>query len=145
MKPDPDGVSRLGVWAGTVHYPPGPNSTEPVTGWVVVAKLAVPAGAPFDIIDLARTLKSFPNHPTADQLFTDQKFEAYRALGSHLGSEAATLGRTIRILAGNVDEAVSIANAAYCKRAQDRKQACPPKPEPAAAGAPTTPTTPKVE
>jgi hypothetical protein len=144
MRPE-DGVSRLGVWAGTIHYPPGPNSKEPVTGWLVVAKLAVPAGAPFDIIDLARTLKSFPNHPTADQLFTDQKFEAYRALGSHLGSEAAMLGRSIRILAGNVDDAVNTANADYCKRAQDRKPACPPKPEPAAEGAPTPPTPPKVE
>ena len=145
MKPDADGVSRLGVWAGTIHYPPGPNSKEPVTGWLVVAKLAVPAGAPFDIIDLARTLKSFPNHPTADQLFTDQKFEAYRALGSHLGSEAAMLGRSIRILGGNVDEAVHTANTDYCKRAQARKAACPPEPEPHAGGATTKPTPPKVE
>jgi len=63
-----------------------------------VAKLAVPATAPFDVIDMARTLPSFPNHPTADQLYTDQKFEAYRALGHHLSEQAAALADDIRSL-----------------------------------------------
>jgi hypothetical protein len=65
-------------------------------GWIVIAKLSVPDTAPFDVIDLARTLPSFPNHPTADQLYTDQKFEAYRALGHHLGGQALELAGLIR-------------------------------------------------
>ena len=125
MKPDGDGVSALGVWAGTVRWP---DEQEP-TGWLVVAKLAVPASAPFDIIDLARSLPSFPTHPTADQLFTDQKFEAYRALGHHLGIEAVTLGQDIRgrVDISDVAQAVSEVNSAHCAQARSRKPACPPK------------------
>lgn len=90
MKPDENGISHMGVWAGVVRYPTGEE------GWIVIAKLSVPDTAPFDVIDLARTLPSFPNHPTADQLYTDQKFEAYRALGHHLGSQALELAGLIR-------------------------------------------------
>jgi len=94
MKPDDDGVSKVGVCAGTIRYA---GETQP-SGWLVVAKLAVPATAPFDIVDLARTLPSFPTNPTADQLYTDQKFEAYRALGHHLGEQAFKLATSIRTL-----------------------------------------------
>lgn len=107
MKPNDEGISALGVWAGTVDFPEG----KP--GWIVVAKLAVPLTAPFDIIDLARTLPSFPNHPTADQLYTDQKFEAYRALGHHLAEQAASLADDIRRRIRSdftVKEAVEFAN-----------------------------------
>jgi len=107
MKPNSSGISRMGVWAGTVSYPGG---TTPDVGWIVIAKLAVPRTAPFDVIDLARTLPSFPNHPTADQLYTDQKFEAYRALGHHLGQQALQVGLTIR---ARMDEGYD------CKKAVD--------------------------
>lgn len=115
MKPDKDGMSITGVAAGTVRWP-GRDEPE---GWVVVAKLSVPKSASFDIIDLARTLPSFPTHPTADQLYTDQKFEAYRALGDHLGAKAVELGARIRALIPDrsVAEAVRMANAELSPRA----------------------------
>ncbi|MGH9181859.1 MAG: hypothetical protein ACRDY5_09110, partial [Acidimicrobiales bacterium] len=114
--PDPaTGESRVGVGAGTVRWP---GDAEP-TGWLVVAKLSVPATAPFDVVDLARTLPSFPTHPTADQLYTDQKFEAYRALGHHLGAEAAGLGTAINdLVAGGkpLAKAVGVANQLHLTR-----------------------------
>jgi hypothetical protein len=110
LRPDEDGISRVGVCAGTVRYAGDP---EP-SGWIVLAKLAVPETAPFDIRDLARTLPKFPNHPTSDQLYTDQKFEAYRALGHHLGVEAAALAADIRRLQSDggksLVDAVALAN-----------------------------------
>ena len=72
------------------------TQNEPHVGWIVFAKLEVPRNAPFDVVDLARTLPKFPNNPTMDQLYTDQKFEAYRALGHYLGEQAAKLGQDIR-------------------------------------------------
>ncbi|MGH2722500.1 MAG: hypothetical protein ACRDJO_13005, partial [Actinomycetota bacterium] len=94
LRPDDKGISKLGVWAGTIRF----SGEEEPSGWLVVAKLQVPEKAPFDIVDLARSLPSFPTHPTADQLYTDQKFEAYRALGEHLGAQAAELAFDIRQL-----------------------------------------------
>jgi hypothetical protein len=90
------------------------------TGWIVVAKLSVPSTAPFDIIDLARTLPSFPNHPTADQLYTDQKFEAYRALGHHLGERALDLADRIswyRARGHTVADAVDLATRVALEKA----------------------------
>ncbi|MGI8809218.1 MAG: hypothetical protein ACR2KK_15550 [Acidimicrobiales bacterium] len=121
MASDKNGVSKVGVWAGTVGFPEG----RP--GWLVVAKLAVPLSAPFDIVDTARTLPSFPTHPTADQLYTDQKFEAYRALGHHLGQEALAVGTLLRrLVAGGipVQEAVSHANDQLCQTRDGHP--CPP-------------------
>jgi hypothetical protein len=113
LMPDKGGKSKVGVQAGIVRWGDSGGGT-PAVGWLVLAKLSVPKTAPFDVIDLARTLDRFPSHPTADQLYTDQKFEAYRALGSHLGDKAGALGRRIRQLVANgssVAEAVALANA----------------------------------
>jgi hypothetical protein len=131
MKPDDSGVSMIGVWAGTVRYPHAEGYPKR-EGWLVIAKLAVPATAPFDIIDLARTLPSFPNNPTADQLYTDQKFEAYRALGHHLGAEAVVAGTAIRELrqqGRSVGDAVAQVNKALCARglAAIKPECEPPK------------------
>jgi hypothetical protein len=118
MKADkPDDVrSKLGVWPGVVRYR-NPDGTE-TSGWLLVAKLCVPRNAPFDIIDLARTLTSFPTHPTADQLYTDQKLEAYRALGSHLGQQLRWTGMALRTLIEgyglSVEQAVAIVQQALC-------------------------------
>jgi hypothetical protein len=98
LQSDEKGMSKAGVGVGTVHYPPVTAGGRPLVGWIVIAKLTVPEKAPFDIIDLARTLRSFPTHPTSDQLYTDQKFEAYRALGAHLSAQAVELGGRIRRL-----------------------------------------------
>lgn len=135
---DDSGMSRLGVWPGLVRYP---GSDEP--GWIILAKLTVPRTAPFDIVDLARTLPAFPSHPTGDQLYTDQKFEAYRALGAHLGAQARMVGGAIRILVTEqglgVEEAVRAVQRALC--ALPDPTPCPPNadgapPEDPAAGAP---------
>ncbi|MDP1819483.1 MAG: patatin-like phospholipase family protein [Acidimicrobiales bacterium] len=128
MRPgeDASGISNLGVWPGIVRYADGG------VGWLVLSKLTVPRTAPFDIIDLARTLDSFPTHPTADQLYTDQKFEAYRALGHHLGGEARTVGGAIRVLAEtyglSVDDAVALVQQALCAVPDPNPCTAPPPP-----------------
>ena len=44
---------------------------------------------PFDVTAYHDADPTFPHHSTADQLYTDQKFEAYRALGWCAGGNAA--------------------------------------------------------
>lgn len=60
---------------GTFSYPDG---TE---GIMVFAKTTVTDHAPWDVKAYAEKDSDFPTHGTVDQLFTDEKFEAYRALG----------------------------------------------------------------
>ena len=49
-------------------------------------KLAVPAGAPWDIVAYQDRHPSFPTDSTLQQLYDDEEFEAYRELGYHCAS-----------------------------------------------------------
>jgi hypothetical protein len=49
------------------------------------------AAAPWDVHAYHEADGKFPHNPTADQLYTDQKFEAYRALGLTAAANAVAL------------------------------------------------------
>jgi hypothetical protein len=59
-------------------------------GLLIYARTVMTADVPFDVTAYHDADPKFPHHSTADQLYTDQKFEAYRALGSCAGKHAAT-------------------------------------------------------
>ncbi len=46
------------------------------------------ASSPYDVQAFRLSDPAFPHHSTVDQLYTDQKFEAYRKLGAHVGRKA---------------------------------------------------------
>jgi hypothetical protein len=50
-------------------------------------KLAVPDGAPWDVVSYQDVHPAFPTDSTLQQLYDDQEFEAYRALGYHCATE----------------------------------------------------------
>ena len=53
------------------------------------APTVMTADLPWDVQGVSREQDAkFPHHSTADQLFTDQKFEAYRVLGREAGRRA---------------------------------------------------------
>lgn len=52
-------------------------------GELVYCRAAVTEDAPWDVRAYYESDKRFPYHSTFDQLFNDQKFESYRALGAH--------------------------------------------------------------
>lgn len=60
---------------GTIGYPNG------ATGDLIYVKTAVIESAPADVLSYRQRDPVFPCHPTTDQLFEDEKFEAYRKLG----------------------------------------------------------------
>ena len=80
-----------------VTYPikPAGDSLEPrdgkasdATGWIVLLKLSLTGkNEPAVVRSYADSHKSFPHETTADQFFTDDQFEAYRALGAHIANE----------------------------------------------------------
>ncbi len=52
-------------------------------------KAAVVEAAPHDVLSYRGKDPVFPCHPTTDQLFGDEKFEAYRKLGAFSSGRAA--------------------------------------------------------
>lgn len=78
MVTDPEtGWARCDHAVGTVRYPDG------VTGTLGVVKLAVTVDAPWDVRAYKQKDPVFPLHSTIDQLYVDERFEAYRSLGRH--------------------------------------------------------------
>jgi hypothetical protein len=58
------------------------------TGKLLYARNVLTAEAPWDVQAYHRRDPSFPHNSTIDQLYTDQKFEAYRKLGELAGTHA---------------------------------------------------------
>jgi hypothetical protein len=69
----------------TFKYP------DDTTGRLIYARNVLTAEAPWDARAYHKVDPSFPHNTTADQLYTDQKFEAYRVLGELAGKNAVAL------------------------------------------------------
>jgi hypothetical protein len=58
---------------------------------MIYARAALTTGASWDLRAFRARDQRFPNHPTSQQLFTDEQFEAYRSLGHAAGHRAVEL------------------------------------------------------
>jgi hypothetical protein len=85
LKPDPDSHQCQAAYVkGTFNYP-----GEKTAGHLIFyLKLAVPVGAPWDVIAYQQKHTTFPTDSTLPQLYDDQEFEAYRELGYHCAQSA---------------------------------------------------------
>ncbi|HEX6423910.1 MAG TPA: patatin-like phospholipase family protein [Acidimicrobiales bacterium] len=88
IDPSPMGVQEEGLSAcdhvtGTIRYPDG------TTGTLVYGKALVTAYSPWDVRAYRSKDALFPVHPTADQLFGGETFDAYQALGRCVGRACA--------------------------------------------------------
>jgi hypothetical protein len=81
LRPE-DGISKRDCVEGTIHYPGG------IKGRIYYARPAITEKAPADVTIYHRQNPRFPRDPTGDQLYTGQRFEAYRALGLSAGRSA---------------------------------------------------------
>jgi hypothetical protein len=68
---------------GTIRYPDG------TTGTLVYGKALVTPGSPWDVRAYDAKDPLFPVHPTTDQLFSGETFDAYQALGRCVGAACA--------------------------------------------------------
>lgn len=83
LEPDPQsGFAERCVVRGTVTFPGG------ATGELIYARTVMTEDLPFDVRAFHAHDADFPHHSTSDQLYTDEKFEAYRELGAHAGRAA---------------------------------------------------------
>jgi hypothetical protein len=70
---------------GTIYYPRTPSNEEENrhTGLLLYVKSSLTGDEDDYIVDYKRRNPTFPHETTADQLFSEEQFEAYRALGFH--------------------------------------------------------------
>jgi hypothetical protein len=78
------GISKTDCVRGTITYPDA-DRTE---GRFYYARPVITRSAPADVQAYHRQDERFPHDPTGDQLYTDQRFEAYRVLGFGAGENA---------------------------------------------------------
>jgi len=95
-----EGFSASHLAFGTIHYPRNfdasgvtrkaiddINLNQSDKGYILYLKSSLTGNEPNDVLDYRRRNKRFPHQSTADQLFTEEQFEAYRTLGLHIGDE----------------------------------------------------------
>jgi hypothetical protein len=77
---------------GTIRYPEPIQFSDdaPPTrqGTIIVAKASLTPDMPYELLSFALQEKAFPRRATFDQWFDHTQFDAYRALGHHLGLRA---------------------------------------------------------
>lgn len=66
-----------------IRYPKDKHGKRPPDGVLVYVRSVVTKDAPYDVQAFRLRDESFPHHSTFDQLYDDQKFEAYRELGAY--------------------------------------------------------------
>jgi hypothetical protein len=81
---DPDVSADIAI-KGTFHYRDGAE------GVLYYARNVMTSSTPWDVRARHSEDPTFPHDPTTDQLYTDQKFESYRALGERAGARALQL------------------------------------------------------
>jgi hypothetical protein len=79
--------SRGHFAVGRVHYPTDPVDETPVTGWLIYVKLSITGNETDYIKDYRRRFPDAPHQSTADQVFEEDQFEAYRRLGEHAAKD----------------------------------------------------------
>jgi hypothetical protein len=82
LVPAERGTAENTTAVGTIRFP-----HSDVTGRLHYVRSVVTEGVPYDVHAFRAVDAAFPHDSTADQLYTDQKFEAYRALGSFAAGE----------------------------------------------------------
>jgi len=72
------GWSQTHIALGQIHYPTGEK------GFLLYIKLSITGNERDYLLDYRTRNSPFPHQSTADQLFDESQFEAYRALGEHV-------------------------------------------------------------
>lgn len=81
LRLDERGLSRSHFQFCRIHY--GPSEI----GYLVYLKLSLTGNEGEFLRRFRLDEPDFPHHPTADQNFTEARFEAYRSLGQHVGEK----------------------------------------------------------
>ena len=85
-------LSRTAVALADIEYPEPFTVTEGESpsrhGALIVAKALLTPDMPYELLTYALKETAFPRQSTGDQFFDHAQFDAYRALGHHIGTAA---------------------------------------------------------
>jgi len=87
LRPDSSGFSRSHFRFCRILYPRSPQDSDIEIGYLVYLKLSLTGNEGEFIRRYKLDEPAFPHQSTADQFFSEQQFEAYRALGEHVGEK----------------------------------------------------------
>lgn len=79
LRLDAERLSAAHFAIGDIKYQDG------TTGLLLYIKLSVTGDEPGYLLGYREKEPAFPHHSTAGQLYSEEQFEAYRALGAHIG------------------------------------------------------------
>ena len=83
---------------GTIYYPRKGNETDSdCTGYLLYIKSSFTGDETDYVVDYKRRNPAFPHETTLDQLFSEEQFEVYRALGFHATNSAFELADKVSI------------------------------------------------
>jgi hypothetical protein len=80
------GLSRSHFRFCRIRYPHGERGSSDDFGYLLYVKLSLTGNEGEFLRRYRLDEPVFPHHSTADQLFSEAQFEAYRSLGEHVGS-----------------------------------------------------------
>lgn len=66
---------------------PRDDPLGPSTGWIIYVKSTRTGDEPVELQCYAANNLDFPHDPTSDQFYAEDRFESYRQLGEHIGTE----------------------------------------------------------
>jgi len=95
------GLSRSHFQFCRIHYPGDDDRTDDI-GYLIYLKLSLTGNEGEFIRRYRLDEPAFPHHPTTNQFFTEPQYEAYRALGEHVGDKLF-LRAIVKILADSDD------------------------------------------
>ena len=90
LRPPADRVNPQCVAIGRIRYHDGTSGT------LVYGKCLVTADAPWSVRAFGEKDALFPTHPTSDQAYGGEMFDAYQALGRHVGERCAEAAQAAR-------------------------------------------------
>jgi hypothetical protein len=99
-------LSAAAVLTGTIHYPPR-GKLRAKEGTLVVAKASLTPRMPYEVLSYAQSNPVFPNDSTADQWFNVGQFDAYQAVGWHIGMDAVVAMRAAQAQPQSAAEAAA--------------------------------------
>jgi hypothetical protein len=99
------------VAVGLIDYPPASGGSQHETGVLIYIKASLTGDENDYVIAYKAAHPTFPHESTADQLFSEEQFEAYRSLGEHIARRFLDGRDPVAVFPEDRAELVGIINA----------------------------------